>query len=405
MFKNAKLRAMKDKINAIKEVLTRNVIEILPDKDALGNLMLKRRIRLYLGVDPTGARLHLGHTVALRKLQEFADLGHEAILVVGTGTVLAGDPSARDKTRPRITEKEIKKNIKTWKEQAAKILDFSRVKIKYNGDWLLKLTLKDIINIASNISAVKLLQRDMFQRRLKAGSTVWTHEILYPLLQGYDSVAMDVDLEIGGKDQVFNMLIGRELQEKMKKREKFVLTLPMILGIDGRAMSKSSGNCVWLDDSASQMFGKIMSIPDDLIIPYLELLTDFSTETVEKHKRDLQSKRVNPSIIKKELALEIVRNFHSEKAAREASEDFQRVFREKKAPLKIPEIRMGERKTALVDLLVEAKLALSKSEAKRQIVQGAVKIDGKIKKDWKEMVQIKKGMILQVGKRKFAKIV
>jgi tyrosyl-tRNA synthetase len=411
---------MKTKINAVKgdkssfssfgdarmveRVLTRNVVEILPDKEGLKKLMMKKRIRLYLGVDPTGTRLHLGHTVALRKLQEFADLGHESILVVGTGTVLAGDPSARDKARPRITQKEIEKNIETWKAQAGKVLDFSRVKIKYNGDWLLKLTLRNVIEIASNISAVKLLQRDMFQKRLKAGSTVWTHEILYPLLQGYDSVAMDVDLEIGGTDQVFNMLIGRELQEKMRKREKFVLTLPMILGIDGKAMSKSSGNCVWLDDSADQMFGKIMSIPDELILPYLEVLTNVSPRDLQGYKKELQSRSVNPVELKKQLAFEIVKIYHSKNAAEKARDEFKRVFKEKKAPLSMPETKIKESKVPLVDLLVETKLASSKSEAKRQILQGAVKIDGEIKKDWKEVILPRKGMVLQSGKRRFAKI-
>ena len=263
------------KINAnpikIKEVLSRNVAEVLPSKSGLEHLMKKKRIRLYLGVDPTGTRLHLGHTITLRKLQEFADLGHEAILVIGTGTVLAGDPSQRGKARERISEREIKENIKTWKSQVRKIINLSKVKIKYNGDWLLKLGLREIIDIASNLSAIKLFQREMFQERIKKGDTVWLHETLYPLLQGYDSVALDTDLEIGGTDQVFNMLVGRELQRKMRNREKFVLTCPMLLGIDGKQMSKSSGNCVWLEDSPDQMFGKIMSAPDSLIIPIFEL--------------------------------------------------------------------------------------------------------------------------------------
>ena len=404
--KNAKLTIMKVETDAqkVNEVLTKGVAEILPSREGLKKLMLKKRIRLYLGIDPTGTNLHLGHTVALRKLQEFAELGHEAILVIGTGTVLAGDPSARDKERPKITQKEIEKNIKTWKKQAGKILDFSKVKIKYNGDWLLKLNLGDVINIASHISAMKLLQRDMFQRRLKAKSTVWTHEILYPLLQGYDSVAMDVDLEIGGTDQVFNMLIGRELQEKMQKREKFVLTVPMILGIDGNPMSKTSGNCVWIEDSADQMFGKIMSIPDTLITSYLELLTGLPFETIEKYKKELESRRINPADLKRELAFEIVKIYHSTKAAQSARKEFNRIFREKKAPTKAPEVKIQEKELPLLNLLVKTKLVSSKSEGKRLILQGGVKIDEKVQKDWKVQIQIKKGMILQVGKRKFAQI-
>lgn len=389
----------------IEEVLTRGVEQVLPSKEGLKNLMRKRKIRLYLGIDPTGTKLHLGHTITLRKLQEFADLGHEAILVIGTGTVLAGDPSLREQARPLITEKEIKKNIVTWKQQAGKILDFSKVKIKYNGDWLCKLGLKEIINIASHISAIKLFQRDMFQERLKKGGTVWAHETLYPLLQGYDSVVLDVDLEIGGTDQLFNMLIGRELQQKMRNKEKSVLTIPLILGTDGKPMSKTSGNCVWLTDSANQMFGKIMSIPDNLIISYFELLTNLPPELIQRHKRVLQLKRVNPAALKRQLAFEIVKMYHLEKAAKKAEEEFNKIFKEKKLPSKIPQIQIKEKSLDILELLLKTKLASSRSEAKRLILQRGVKINGKIQKNWQEIIQIKKGQVVQVGKRKFIKVI
>jgi len=367
--------------------------------------MQKRKIRLYLGVDPTGTKLHLGHTIVLRKLQEFADLGHEAALVIGTGTVLAGDPSLREEARSRISEEEIERNMKTWKNQAKKILDFSKVKIKYNGDWLLKLGLKEIINIASYISAVKLFQREMFQERLKRGDTVWMHETLYPLLQGYDSVAMDVDLEIGGSDQVFNMLIGRELQRKMKNKDKFVLTCPMLLGIDGSPMSKTSGNCVWIQDSADQMFGKIMSISDNLIISYFELLTDVPLKKIDQYKKVLQLKKINPRDLKEELAFEITKMYHSQKAAEKAQEEFNKVFKEKELPSKIPEIKIKGESLNILELLMKSKLVNSKSEAKRLIVQKGVKIDGRIQDDWRKIVKIKKEMVIQVGKRKFVKVV
>ena len=388
----------------IEEILTWGVEQVLPNKEGLKSLMRKRKIRLYNGIDPTGA-LHLGHSKALRKLQEFADLGHEAILVVGTGTVLAGDPSLREQTRPLITEREIKKNIVTWKQQTGKILDFSKVKIKYNGDWLCKLGLKEIINIASHISAVKLFQREMFQKRLKRGDTVWAHETLYPLLQGYDSVAMDVDLEIGGTDQTFNMFIGRELLQKMLGKEKFIITLPMILGIDGKPMSKTSGNCVWLADSANQMFGKIMSIPDNLIISYFELLTNLPLELTQQYKKALQLKRANPVVLKRQLAFEIVKMYHSGKEAKKAEEEFNRIFKEKKLPSKVPKIRVKEKSLDILDLLLKTKLASSKAEAKRLILQRGVKINGKIQKNWQEIIQIKKGQVVQVGKRKFIKVI
>jgi len=389
----------------IEEILSRNVDQVLPQKAKLKNLMRKRRIRLYLGVDPTGYKLHLGHTIPLRKLQEFADLGHEAILVVGTGTVLAGDPSQREEARARITEKEIKENIKTWKKQTSKILDFSKVKIKYNGDWLLKLGLREIIDIASNISATRLFQRDMFQKRMKKGDTVWMHEILYPILQGYDSVAMNVDLEIGGTDQVFNMLIGRELQQKIRDKEKFVLTCPMILGVDGKAMSKSSGNCIWIEDPAGEMFGKIMSIPDNLIIPYFELLTGVPFKVIQQHKQGLKSRRGNPRDLKKKLAFEVVKLYHSAREAKKAEEEFAKVFQKKKLPSAIPEVKIGREKMNILDLLVRLKMAPSKSEAKRLILQKGVRIGRKVQTEWQKTVKIKKGLIVQVGKRKFAKLV
>ena len=382
----------------IKEVLERGVEEILPSKEDLTRLMKKKKIRLYLGVDPTASKLHLGHTVGLKKLQQFADLGHEAILVIGTGTVLAGDPSLRESIRPQISEEEIKKNIGTWKKQAGKVLDFSKVKIKYNGDWLRKLNLKDIINLASHISAVKLFQREMFQRRIKKGNTVRAHEILYPLLQGYDSVFMDVDLEIGGTDQVFNMLIGRELKQKMLRKEKFVLTFPMVLGTDGQQMSKTSGNCVWLLDSSNQMFGKIMSIHDSLIKKYLELITNLT----KKEINGILEKK--PHIAKAMLAKEIVKLYHGEKAAILAEKEFNQVFREKRLPSKIPVFKTTKKVLPILDLLFAAKLVSSRGQGKRLIFQKGVKIDKKTKTDWHEIVKIKDGMSLQVGKRKFVKI-
>lgn len=383
----------------IDEVLTRGVEQILPNKEGLKKLMQKRKIRLYLGIDPTAPKLHLGHTVTLRKLREFTDLGHEAILVIGTGTVLTGDPSLRLKGRPLMSEGEIKRNIKNWKRQVGKLLDLSKIKINFNRDWLLKLNLKDIIYIASHISAVKLFQREMFQRRIKMGETVWTHETLYPLLQGYDSVFLNVDLEIGGTDQTFNMLIGRELMQKMKKKEKFVLTCPMILGIDGKPMSKTSGNCIWIEDSPNQMFGKIMSIPDGLIFDYFRLLTRILLTKIE------ETKRLNPRDAKAKLAREIVRIYHGEKEAIEAEKEFERIFKRKKLPTKIPTISIKEKDFNLLDLLVKTKLASSKSEAKRLILQKGVKIDGEIQIDWRKIVETKKGTIIQVGKRKFIKLV
>lgn len=361
---------MKMRMDKIEEVLTRGVGEILPDKKGLADLMRKKKIRLYLGIDPTGAKLHLGHSIPLRKLQQFADLGHEAILVMGTGTVLAGDPSQRDSARPKITQKEIDENIKTWKKQVERIIDFSKITVKQNGDWLHKLNLTAMLDIASRISAFQLIKREMFQRRNQRGDTVWTHEILYPLLQGYDSVAMDVDLEIGGTDQTFNMLVGRELQKKMNNREKYVLTVPMILGTDGKPMSKTSNNCIWLDDKPSDIFAKVMSIPDEQIKSYFILLTDTSMDSIDKS---------DPLAAKKRLAFEITKNLRGEDDAKEAQNQFEELIQHKNtSSVEIPmfrgKIKSGEK---LSDILVLVGLASSKSDAKRTIEQGGVTVEGK----------------------------
>jgi len=361
--------------------------------------MKKRKIRLYLGIDPTGANLHLGHTIALRKLQQFADLGHEAILVVGTGTVLAGDPSQRDSARPKITRGEIVKNMKSWKDQAAKILDFSKIKMKYNGDWLLKLKLADIFDIASNISAIQLFQRDMFQRRISNKDTVWMHETLYPLLQGYDSVVLNVDLEIGGTDQVFNMLIGRELQRKMKGKEKFVLTVPMIVGLNGKTMSKTSGNTVNITDSPKEMYGKLMTIQDELVPQYFELCTDVPEIEVVKLKKEL-----SPRDFKACLSREIVALYHGAKKAKVAEKEFVRVFQKKQLPSHIQKIKTSHLAPLPLYKAVANLFSISGSAARRVIEQGGVKVDGATQKNPSLVLKLRSGMIIQVGKRRTLQI-
>ncbi len=388
---------------SLKEVLTRQVSEILPTKKGLEGLLKKRKIRLYLGIDPTGSNLHLGHAISLRKIQQFADLGHEVILIIGTGTALAGDPSERSVARGRITEKEINENIKTWKSQASKVVDFKKIKIKKNGDWLKKLKLPEIINIASNISAIQLFKRDSFQERIKKGSTVWTHETLYPLLQGYDSVYLDVDLEVGGTDQVFNMLIGRELQRKMNNKEKFVLIVPMINGLDGNTMSKTSKNTVNLTDSPKEMFGKLMSLRDELIIEYFTMCTDVPLKEIQAMERDMKAKKASPRDIKAKLAFTIVKTYHSASAAKKAKKEFISVFQKRNLPKDIKKIKVVS-SAKISDVLVRADLASSKSEARRLIKQGAVRIDGKVFKNESGTVKLKKGTVLRVGKRRFAQI-
>lgn len=390
----------------IDEVLSRAVEQILPSKDELEKLMQDKKIRLYLGIDPTGKRLHLGHTVALRKLQQFANLGHEAILLIGTGTVLVGDPSQRATGRARITEKEIQENIKTWKEQAGKIIDFSKVQIRQNGDWITKLNIKDVIELGSHIAAVQLFKRDMFEERIKRGDTVLYYETLYPILQGYDSVVMDVDLEIGGTDQTFNMLIGRELQQKINNREKFVLAVPMILGLNGKTMSKTSRNCVWLDDPYQEMFGKIMSMHDEQIFDYMTLLTDIPISEIQSIEKSVQSNEMTIMDAKKRLAWEIVKMYHGEERANKAQKEFESVFQKRRAslPTNVPVVNVKPGEVDLVMVIVDNGLAKSKGEAKRLIEQKALKANGKVITD--PTLEIKTGeeTILKVGKYRFVKI-
>lgn len=384
-------------MNQNNEILTRRVDKVLPSKEGLMKLMQTKRLRLYQGFDPTGGRLHLGHSVGIRKLMDFARAGHEVIFLFGTGTVLVGDPSQRDTGRKLISQEEIDENIKGWKEQVSPIVEWDKVKILQNGEWLTKLNLKDIVSIASNISATQLFKRDMFQRRLEKGDTIWYHETMYPLLQGYDSVAMDVDLEIGGTDQEFNMLIGRELQRKMKNKEKFVLTTPMIVGTDGKQMSKSSGNCVWLNDTPNDMYTKLMELHDEHIITYMTLVSSMTVERISEIESKLKEGSMHPIDAKKELAIAVVAELHSVNDAKSAQNFFEKTFQEGD-PDFTDTIAL---KNNLLDTI--AQKFSSKSETKRLIDQNAVTVDGHIISDPK--FTLKGGENLKVGKKLFVKVV
>jgi len=394
---------MVKRILTIEDVLMQNVVEILPDRKGLASLMKKQVIRLYLGVDPTGSQLHLGHAVVLRKLRQFQDLGHEVILVFGTFTAQIGDPSGKDMQRELLSLRDIQKNMATYKQQAAKILDVKKTKIRLNHDWLGKLKFNDVLRLASQFTVAQLMGRDMFQKRVEKGSEVWVSELLYPLMQGYDSVAMDVDLEVGGTDQTFNMLVGRRLQKIYNKKEKYVLTTPLLVGLDGRKMSKSYGNTVNLMDDAKDMYGKLMSLHDEHIIDYFTLCTDVLSKQVNDLKQKLQKGTVSPRDAKAQLAKEIVALYHGKAAASTAEKEFQRVFQEKKAPSKIREFSATKEKISIVDLVRSTGFVLSNSEARRVIGQGGVKLDGVVHSDTTEIVQRRRGMVVQVGKRKFAK--
>ncbi len=388
----------------IEKVVERGVVEILPDKESFLKLAKKKKLKIYFVIDPTSPNLHLGHFVPLKKLAEFQQLGHETILLIGDFTAQIGDPSGRDKKREPLTQEQVQRNMKNYKSQFSKVLDLSKTKIAYNSQWLAKMGLRDVLELASHFTVSRLLERDMFQERLKKGQEVWVSEMLYPLLQGYDSVALDVDLEIGATDQKFNMLVGRKLQKIYRKREKFVLTVPLLLGLDGRKMSKTYNNTVNLTDPPNEMFGKIMSLKDELIFEYFRLLTNVPEKEVTNMEEAVKEGKLNPRDAKEKLALEIVTFFWGEDKALQAKKEFIKVFREKEIPEDIPTFFSPKTSYPILDLLIYLHLANSKSEAKRLIKQGGVKIDKVVVKDPKIVVEVKEGMVIQVGKRKFARL-
>jgi tyrosyl-tRNA synthetase len=391
--------------NKINEILTRGVAEVLPNKESLHKLLQERKIRLYLGIDPTGNLLTLGHSVVLRKLQQFADLGHEVILLIGNGTVRIGDPTGKDSTRPELTDEQIKENFVSWKEQASKILDFDKIEIRYNGDWLDKLTFVDIVKLMAKTTVQQLIERDMFQKRLDEGKPIHGHEIMYPLLQGYDSVVMDVDLEIGGTDQTFNMMMGRTLQKVYNNKEKWVLTTPLINGTDGRKMSKSYGNFVALTENANDMYGKLMSTADEEIITYFEVLTDVSMDEIEQIKQAIQNGE-NPMNFKKKLAFTLTKMYHDEQSAQQAEENFQKTVQEGEIPSDIPEIKMGSPTTTVIDLLQKCLPEESSSNLRRLLEQSAVELlpAGDKPTDPFSEVTVANLDIIRIGKRRYFKI-
>lgn len=385
------------------QLLERGVAQVLPDKKSLVSLMKKRPIRVYLGIDPTGFHLTLGHSVVLRKLQQFAAAGHDVILLIGNGTVRIGDPTGKDSTRPMLTDAEIEANFKDWKKQASKILDFKKIKVMRNGDWLDKLTFVDLVKLMAKTTIQQLLERDMFQKRVEESRPIFGHEVIYPLLQGYDSVAMDVDLEIGGTDQTFNMMMGRTLQKAYNNKDKWVLATPIINGTDGRKMSKSYGNYIALTEDHLNMYGKLMSTADSEIITYFEVLTDIPTKEIEAMKKQI-SGGANPMEFKKRLAFTITQMYHSESLAQEAAEHFQKTVQNKELPDEIKEVKVSGRKLNIVELLKQLEPQKSNSQLRRLVMQGGVEVDQAKVTDVGQELSLAKGQVVKVGKRSYYKI-
>lgn len=375
--------------NAVNELLTRGVENIVPRELAAKKLRSGERLRVYWGIDPTGTHIHLGHTLSLRKMKAFSDLGHEVILVIGSFTAMIGDPTGRDAARAPLTKEQVEENFKDYKRQAQKVLDFSKISIRRNGDWLAPLTFSDIVKLASNFTVQQMLKRDMFQRRLQDDKPISLHEFLYPVMVGYDSAVLDVDCELGGSDQEFNMLAGRHMQQAMGKRDKFVLTTKLLEGTDGRKMSKSFNNCVYLDDAPSDMYGKLMSVKDELLPVYFECVTNIPMGEVEEILKG------HPKEAKMRLAREIVMMYHSKAAAEKAEADWTNTFSGGGVPEDVPTVAGGKLRDIVKDI--------STSELRRLVDQGAISsvvsgtkiesIDAEIKND-----------TLRIGKYRFLKV-
>lgn len=386
--------------------IKRGAEEILVEEELIAKLKEGRPLRIKLGMDPTAPDIHLGHTVILNKLRTFQDLGHEVILLIGDFTALVGDPSGKNATRPPLSEEAIKENALTYAEQAFKILDPARTRIEYNSTWLKELGATGMIKLAAKQTVARMLERDDFKKRYANGQSIAIHEFLYPLLQGYDSVALKADVELGGTDQKFNLLMGRELQKDAGQPTQCVLMMPLLVGLDGvKKMSKSSGNYIGVHDAPNDMFGKIMSISDELMWSYYELLSTRPLAEITQFKADIAANKLNPRDVKIWLAKELIARYHDEAAAEAAHNDFTQRFSKNAIPDEMPEVNVAApaEGIAVGNLLKEAALVETTSEALRMIKQNAVKRDGEVVADGKLLVTAGTA-VWQVGKRKFARI-
>jgi tyrosyl-tRNA synthetase len=390
------------------KLLKRGTVEIFTEAELAQKLSeaakTGRQLRIKLGLDPTSPDIHLGHTVVLRKMRQFQDLGHKAVLIIGDYTARIGDPTGQNATRPILSPEQIEQNAKTYFEQAGKILDTSdeKLEIRYNSEWLEKLTLMELIQIAAKKTVAQMLQRDTFKKRLQAEVDVYTHEFLYPLMQGYDSVMVKSDVELGGTDQTFNNLVGRDIQKAYEQQPQIVITMPILVGLDGtEKMSKSKGNYIGVTDEPNDMFGKVMSISDDMMENYFTLLTDLPTDKIAEL---VNPDKTHPKEAKVLLGKTMVTQFYTEKAAQAAAAEFDKVFAQGQLPDDMPEFELSPKPISVKQLLLACKLVETGGEAKRMCAQSAVSIDGNKINDPNAEITPKGSMTIQVGKRKFARL-
>ncbi len=388
----------------IAELLNKGTSEVIIREDLEKKLKSGKQLKIKLGIDPTGADLHLGHMVVVKKLQQFQDLGHQIILIFGNFTGQIGDPSGKSKTRDIRTQEALEKNAQKYLDQVKILLDTKNIEIKWNADWLAKLTFKEVVQLASNFTVMQMLERDMFQERIKKNLAISLHEFLYPLMQGYDSVALQADVELGGTDQTFNLLAGRALQRAYDQEPQNILTVPILEGLDGHIkMGKSEGNYIGVSEDPINMYGKVMSIPDSLIIKYFELCTKASINEIATFKKELEFGK-NPRDLKMILAQKIVTIYHNQTKATEAENHFINIFQKRNLPEDIPEVNLESTTWNPIDLLITLNLTNSKSEARRLIEQGALEINAQRVLNHKEALLLKEKNIIQVGKRKFVRV-
>lgn len=393
--------------SAIANLLFRGVENVYPSREYLeARLREGKQLTLYCGYDPTAPTLHIGHGITLLKLRQFQDLGHRVIMLIGDFTGMIGDPTDKSATRKRLTHDEAISNCKRYQEQAASILRFdgeNPAQMRFNNDWLGKMSFADVVELAAHFTVQQMMERDMFERRIEEGKPIYLHEFLYPLMQGYDTVAMDVDGEVGGNDQTFNMLAGRTLMKEMKGKEKFVLTSKLLVAADGKKMGKSEGNMISLEDSAEDMFGKVMRWSDDMIDLGYELCTRVALDEIAA-MRDARAAGTNPRDHKLRLAFEVTHTFLGDAAAEQGRAFFAQVIQQKQTPDDMPVIDVREPEMNIIDLVVRAGLVASKSEARRVIEEGGVTVEQQTIRDITTIVKIGSGVTLQKGKRHFTRV-
>ena len=389
----------------LNEIMERGVEEVIDKESLVKKLSSGKPLRIKFGIDPTGTDIHLGHSVAMRKLAQFQKLGHTAVLIIGDFTTLIGDPSVRTTSRPALTCEQIRDNMKDYIKQASKVIDIGKAEIHYNSEWFGAKPMSFLMDLAGRFTVARLIEREDFQKRLKEGFDVSMLELLYPLLQGYDSVAVRADVELGGYDQRLNLLFGRKVQRAFNQPEQDIMTVPLLIGVDGvKKMSKSVGNYIKIGEEPNKMFTQMMAIPDGLMWNYFKMLTDVDKKEIESLRADVGKEKAHPRDVKMGLAHRIVSMFHDADTAARAQEEFVRVAQEGKLPTEIPTITIKEKTLSIPDLLVALGAVSSKGAARRLAEQNGVRIDGQVKNDWKEAVAIRPGMVVQIGKSKFFKV-